>query len=98
MKRIIIIALILFFGISNSAYSQSLESDKDTAVIDNAIFPTDLPLKRNVLKWNLTPMIWSIKNVNLSYERVTSSHGSFSVNAGYFILPLLGGSIADSFE
>lgn len=46
--------------------------------------------KRNVIKWNLTPMIWSSSNINFSYERATSNHGSFSVNAGYFVLPSVG--------
>lgn len=46
--------------------------------------------KRNVLKWNLTPMIWEAKNINLSYERVTSPFSSFSINAGYFTLPSTG--------
>ncbi len=43
--------------------------------------------KRNTIKWNISPMIWSTSNVNLSYERVISNNGTFSVNAGYFVLP-----------
>ncbi len=46
--------------------------------------------RRNVLKWNITPLIWNTGNLNLSYERATSRHGSFSVNAGYFELPTTG--------
>lgn len=47
--------------------------------------------KRNAIKWNLTPfIIWSNKNINLSYERVLSPHRSFSLNAGYFELPSTG--------
>jgi len=47
--------------------------------------------KRNTIKWNLTPfLIWSKKNINLSYERILSPHRSFSVNAGYFELPYTG--------
>lgn len=56
-----------------------------------------LVLKRNVLKWNITPMLWNSKNINISYERVTSNSRSFSVNAGYFVLPTLLSS-ADSFN
>jgi len=97
MKKIFIVSVILLLGINYSMYCQNTEPEKDT-VIDKSVISTDMPLKRNVLKWNITPMIWSTKNINLSYERVTSSHGSFSVNAGYFVLPLLGGSIADSFD
>lgn len=81
MKRsyFLIILICLFFY--NPIFGQS-----DTTQIDSTL---DLS-RRNVLKWNLTPMIWSIQNINLSYERITSSHGSFSVNAGYFVLPSTG--------
>jgi len=52
---------------------------------------TELPdsgYKRNVIKWNLTPfLLFSKKNINLSYERVLSPYRSFSVNLGYFELP-----------
>ncbi|MAE08238.1 MAG: hypothetical protein CL661_05710 [Bacteroidetes bacterium] len=57
---------------------------------------TNLVLKRNILKWNITPMIWNYRNINISYERVTSNHRSFSVNAGFFVLPSI--SLADSFN
>ncbi len=47
--------------------------------------------KRNVIKWNLTPfLLWSKKNINISYERVLSPHRSFSINAGYFEMPTIG--------
>lgn len=45
--------------------------------------------KKNVLKWNMTPfLLWSSKNINISYERVLKHNRSFSVNAGYFVLPI----------
>ena len=89
--------MILFLGINYSLHSQEYnDTNSITDTISNDSI--NIPLKRNILKWNLTPMIWSAKNINVSYERITSSHGSFSVNAGYFILPLLGGSLADSFD
>ena len=47
--------------------------------------------KRNTIKWNMTPfLLWSKKNINLSYERVLSPKRSYSVNAGYFELPTVG--------
>ncbi len=47
--------------------------------------------KRNVIKWNMTPFIlWSSKDINISYERVLKPYRSFSVNAGYFELPVSG--------
>ena len=60
---------------------------------------TELPdsgYKRNVIKWNITPfLLFSKKNINLSYERVLSPYRSFSVNAGYFELPIM--ALMDSF-
>lgn len=47
--------------------------------------------KRNTIKWNLTPfLIWSSRNINLSYERILKPYRSFSVNVGYFELPSTG--------
>jgi len=75
MKRIIFLSLAVIFSLIS--YSQN---------------DTILPEKynRNVIKWNLTPMIWSSKNINLSYERVLKPNSSFSINAGYFVLPSTG--------
>ncbi|MFK5856895.1 MAG: DUF3575 domain-containing protein [Bacteroidota bacterium] len=97
MNRTIILITILVFGFSFSSLSQNTKQKKNQSEKDT-ISMVEMPERRNVLKWNLTPMIWSYQNINISYERVTSSHGSFSVNAGYFVLPMLGGSIADSFD
>lgn len=47
--------------------------------------------KRNTIKWNMTPfLLWSKKNINLSYERILTPKRSYSVNAGYFELPSTG--------
>ncbi len=47
--------------------------------------------KRNVIKWNMTPYIlWSSRDINISYERVLKPYRSFSLNAGYFELPVSG--------
>ncbi len=81
MKKGTLFCFIALFVISTTSYGQN-----DSVVGDSAIILS----KRNVLKWNLTPMIWNVANINLSYERVTSSHGSFSINAGYFVLPSTG--------
>lgn len=44
--------------------------------------------KRNIIKWNITPFVlWSPKNINLSYERILKPNRSFSLNAGFFELP-----------
>jgi len=76
-----LLTLIITFAFCITSFSQN-----DTVVNRDKSVLT----KRNVLKWNLTPMMWSVKNVNLSYERVTSSNRSFSVNTGYFVLPSFG--------
>ena len=56
---------------------------------DSVAFAPDY--KRNIIKWNMTPfLIWDYSNINFSYERILSSHKSFSVNAGYFTLPSTG--------
>jgi len=47
--------------------------------------------KRNVVKWNMTPfLLWSSKDINISYERILKPYRSFSVNVGYFELPISG--------
>jgi len=47
--------------------------------------------KQNVIKWNLTPfLLWSQRNINISYERIFKQYQSFSINAGYFELPVSG--------
>jgi len=81
MKKGILISVISVIIVISYSFAQSDSVVHDSVVND---------MKRNVLKWNLTPMIWNTANINLSYERVTSNHGSFSVNAGYFILPSTG--------
>jgi len=96
MKKTLAIILILLISLNYSAFSQKNKEDKIEKNKNDSI---DIPQKRNVLKWNLTPMLlWSYQNLNISYERVTSDRGSFSVNAGYFVLPSLLGSVADSFD
>ncbi len=94
MKKTILL-IIIIFTINALSYSQitDISQNKSNSKIDNT---KTLPQKRNVIKWNLTPMMWSYKNINISYERVTSEHGSFSLNAGYFVLPTI--SLADSFR
>lgn len=60
-------------------------------------FPDSVKYRKNVIRWNLTPMLlWSNKNVNISYERVLKPYRSFSVNAGYFELPSLTKGLLDS--
>ncbi len=75
MRRVCVFVFLIILG-------DSLFSQNDTVLSSD--------YKRNILKWNPTPMIWSGKNVNLSYERVLKPNQSFSINAGYFVLPSTG--------
>jgi len=79
MKKTFLLVLWLIFLFSNSIFSQN-----------DTVFTADY--KRNIIKWNVTPfLLWSYKDINISYERVTKPYRSFSVNAGYFELPSLEG-------
>jgi hypothetical protein len=79
MKPLQFILLIVFaFSISGQVLAQD----------EAPPFPEDY--RRNVIKWNLTPfLLWDKRNINLSYERVLKPNRSFSVNAGYFVMPSL---------
>jgi hypothetical protein len=75
-KKLLVLVILPALLLSFSAYSQDFTELPDSGY------------KRNVIKWNVTPfLIFSKKNINLSYERVLSPYRSFSVNAGYFELP-----------
>ncbi len=72
-KANLVIVLVLLIS-SDNIFSQN-----------DSIFTPDY--KRNVIKWNTTPfLLWSKKNINISYERVLKPYRSFSINAGYFEL------------
>lgn len=81
MKRIL---LRILFSLAVASYCSTLFSQDSVPE-----FPEGY--KRNTIKWNMTPfLLWGSANINLSYERVLSSNRSFSVNAGYFVLPSSG--------
>ncbi len=73
----------LFITLILISFSSSMFAQKDSILAPD--------YRRNVLKWNMTPfLLWSKKNINISYERVLKANRSFSVNAGYFELPTAG--------
>lgn len=77
MRKILFFVLTICFSVSS--FSQK-----------GYDFPDTVAVKKNVIKWNLTPfLLWSKKNINISYERVLKPYRSFSVNVGYFELPSL---------
>ena len=90
-----LIALLLLFSISIFAQSESKKEKASSQEFKK--FPDTIKYKRNVIKWNLTPFVlWSKKDINISYERVLSPYRSFSVNAGYFELPSFAQGLFDS--
>jgi hypothetical protein len=81
MKTKFTVILIIIISLTASISVKAQEVN-DSITID---------WRRNVIKWNMTPfLLWSSKNINLSYERAISPHRSFSVNAGYFEIPFIG--------
>ena len=89
MKKIFlsgIVVVLLFLSLPSSAQK-------------GYAFPDSVHHYKNVIKWNLTPfLLWDKRNVNIGYERVLSPFRSFSVNAGYFVLPELFKGLTDSLE
>jgi len=62
-------------------------------------FPDSVQYRKNIIKWNVTPfLLWDKRNINFGYERVLSPYRSFSINAGYFVLPELFNGLTDSLE
>jgi hypothetical protein len=48
------------------------------------------PIHKNVIKWNPTPMmLWSTKNLTLSYERILNKKQSIAITVGYLEFPRL---------
>ncbi len=87
MKRFILICITSFLIISGS----SVRAQKGYE------FPDSVKYKKNVIRWNLTPfLLWDKHNINIGYERVLKPYRSFSINAGYFVLPSLVEGIYDS--
>ena len=80
MKKLILLILLPIFLLSIDNVQAQYTADT---------LPANY--KRNTIKWNMTPfLLWSKKNINLSYERVLTPKRSYSVNAGYFELPSTG--------
>lgn len=78
MKTTTLLAIIFLFLFANVSVAQE---KYDT-------LPADY--KKNIVKWNMTPyFLWGSPNFNFSYERVLQPYRSFSINAGYFVLPNL---------
>ncbi len=85
MKKSFLIVVLVSFLFSNFLFSQN---DSVFSQNDSTFAPD---FRRNIIKWNTTPfLLWSTRNINLSYERILKPYRSFSVNAGFFELPSIG--------
>lgn len=83
IRTFLIITILVACGSGLFAQNES------TYIQNDSTFAPDY--KRNVIKWNLTPfLLWSKRNINISYERVLKPNRTFSVNVGYFVLPYTG--------
>jgi hypothetical protein len=61
-----------------------LAHNKDT------LNPVPKPIHKNIIKFNPTPMmLWSKKNVTLSYERIVNPRQSIALTVGYLEFPSL---------
>lgn len=88
MKKLSFLFVILFVVL----LSHTSEAQKGYEFSDSVKY------KKNIIRWNMTPfLVWSSNNINFSYERVLKPYRSFSVNAGYYVLPsLTNGRLLDS--
>ncbi len=80
MKAIVGSILISFLLIPSYSSAQKTDS----------VFHAPQPYHKNVIKFNPTPMLlWSMKNVTLSYERILNPKQSITLSVGYLEFPSL---------
>jgi hypothetical protein len=57
---------------------------------NDSVSPAREPYHKNVIKFNPTPMIlWDLRNITFSYERILSPRQSVSLELGYLVMPRL---------
>lgn len=80
MKTRIIFILFIIAFTAVGGFSQNA---------DSTLAPK-APWHKNVIKFNPTPMLlWSVKNITFSYERVINRRQTFSIELGYLEFPRL---------
>ena len=67
--------IIVLFSMVFSALSQDVKSD------------TAVNQKKNIVRWNLTPMIINVMNITFGYERIIKENQSISMNVGLLLFP-----------
>lgn len=80
MKKNILFTIILVALVQFSSLGMKQDS----------LFHVPVPYHKNVIKINPTPMLlWSTKNVTLSYERILNKRQSVAISIGYLEFPQL---------
>lgn len=60
------------------------------AAQNDSVLQAREPYHKNVIKFNPTPMIlWDLRNITFSYERILSPRQSVSLELGYLVMPRL---------
>jgi hypothetical protein len=73
MKKILLFICLIAFLVSSFAQEENKQ-------VKN---------RKNTVRLNMTPLIFNSKNLTFGYERLLKNSKSFSINAGFFILPKL---------
>jgi len=95
MQTRIILLIIAFTALSCLDLNASQKNDTIGKPNDSVSNPVKVekpdilnPYHRNVIKFNLTPMLlWDVKNITLSYERLIKKNQSIAIQLGYLVLP-----------
>ena len=78
MKNILWLFFSVFFAIPSVVSAETKDS----------VFHYQQSFHKNVIKFNPTPMLlWSMKNVTLSYERILNPKQSIALSVGYLEFP-----------
>ncbi|MEI7983959.1 MAG: DUF3575 domain-containing protein [Bacteroidota bacterium] len=60
------------------------------AAKNDSVLPVLQPIHKNVIKFNPTPMLlWDIRNLTFSYERILNPRQSISLELGFLAMPRL---------
>jgi len=89
MKRSLIYFIFVMLGCNLTVKAQ--QNIDTTMVVDDKEKPVYLaPYHRNIIKFNPTPMVlFDVRNLTFSYERLLKNNQSFVVQAGYLVFTLL---------
>lgn len=89
MKQSLIYFIFVLLGCNLTVKAQ--QNVDTTMVSDDKEKPVYLaPYHRNIIKFNPTPMVlFDVRNLTFSYERLLKNNQSFVIQAGYLVFPFL---------